>query len=107
MVGKILGCVCCILCAVPFFIISAYGKNSKEPIPFWSGDATLKKKVKNFSGYNKKMAALYQKYAAAFLAAGIGCLVAPALGIILAGADATIGIYLLWREYKKILRLYS
>ena len=107
MVGRIIGLFSCVLCAVPFFIIATYGKNSREPIPFWSGDATLKKKVKNVGGYNKKMAALYQKYAIAFVIAGIGCLVTPVLGIILTGADVTIGLYLLWREYKKILDLYS
>ena len=46
MVGKIIALVSCIMCALPFLIISVYNKDSKEPINFWSGDTTLKSKVK-------------------------------------------------------------
>lgn len=57
MVGRIIGLVSCLMCAVPFLIISVYNKDSKEPISFWSGDTTLKSKVKNIMEYNYKMAA--------------------------------------------------
>lgn len=40
MVGNIIGLVSCLMCAVPFFILSAFGKDSDEPINFWSGDTT-------------------------------------------------------------------
>lgn len=56
MVGRIVGLVSCLLCAVPFLIISVYNKDSKEPINFWSGDTSLKNKVKNVQDYNKEMA---------------------------------------------------
>ena len=55
MVGRIIGLVSCLMCAVPFLIISVYNKDSKEPISFWSGDTTLKSKVKNIMEYNYKM----------------------------------------------------
>lgn len=58
MVGRIVGLVFCLMCAVPFLIISVTNKDSKEPINFWSGDTTLKSKVKNVAEYNNKMAAL-------------------------------------------------
>lgn len=65
MVGGMIGLVFCLMCAVPFLIISVYNKDSKESISFWSGDTTLKSKVKNLTEYNYKMAALYKRYAIA------------------------------------------
>ena len=47
MAEKIVGLISCLLCAVPFLIIGIFEKNSKEPITFWSGDKTLKSKVKD------------------------------------------------------------
>ena len=107
MIGNIIGLISCLMCALPFFIISIYGKNSDEPINFWSGDTTLKSKVKNLKEYNKEMAVLYKIYAAAFLIAGIGCLILPVMGIIIICLDCTLGPYILYRNYKKILRRYS
>ncbi len=57
MFGKIIGLISCLMCAFPFFIIGIFNKDSKEPISFWSGDTTLKSKVKNVAEYNEKMAA--------------------------------------------------
>ncbi len=107
MVGRIIGLVSCLMCAVPFLIISVYNKDSKEPINFWSGDTTLKSKVKNVTEYNNKMAALYKKYAIALLISGIGFLILPFLGVIMICFDCTLGIYLMYQDYKKILNLYS
>ena len=56
MVGRIVGLIACFMSALPFFLISFYDKDSKEPINFWSGDTTLKSKVRNVQGYNKEMA---------------------------------------------------
>lgn len=74
MLGNIIGLISCLMCAFPFFILSVYGKNSNEPISFWSGDTTLKSKVRSVKEYNEKMALLYRKCAVAFLITGIGCL---------------------------------
>lgn len=107
MFGRIVGLVCCILCALPFFIIATYNKDSMEPINFWSGDKTLKSKVKNVQDYNKEMALLYKKCAAAFLATGIVFLIEPIAGCILLCLDCTLGIYFSYRVYKRILKTYS
>ena len=61
MAEKIVGLISCLLCAVPFLIIGIFEKNSKEPITFWSGDKTLKSKVKDVTAYNLEMGMLYQK----------------------------------------------
>ena len=52
MAERIIGLVCCLLCAFPFFVIGIYNKDSREPIHFWSGDVSLKNKVKDVKGYN-------------------------------------------------------
>lgn len=101
-VGRIVGLVSCLMCAVPFLIIAS-GKDSMEPINFWSGDTTLKSKVKNIAEYNGKMAVLYRKCAIAWLISGISWLILPLLGIIMTCLDCTLGIYLMYLSYKKIL----
>jgi hypothetical protein len=107
MIERIVGFVCCLWCAVPFFIIAKYDKGSKEPIGFWSGDKTLRSKVKNIPEYNKEMAGLYGKCAVGFLLTGIGYGIFPYLGIALICLDCSVGFYLVWRNYKRILEKYS
>lgn len=107
MVGRIVALVSCLMCAFPFFIIAAYNKNSREPIAFWSGDTTLKAKVKNVQEYNREMAVLYKKCALAFLITGIVFLIFPLTGMVLLFLECTAGIYLAYRNYKSILGRYS
>ena len=107
MIGRIIGLIACIMCAFPFLVISIYSKDSKEPISFWSGDTTLKAKVKNVKEYNKKIVVLYKKCSIAFFIAGIGFLVMPVVGVIMICFDCTLGIYIVYRSYKRILSLYS
>lgn len=106
MIGKIVWCVCCLLCSFPFFIISM-DKDSLEPIGFWSGDKTLKGKVKDLKNYNREMASLYKKCGWAFVATGVIFVIFPVAGIVLLIFDCTLGIYVIWRFYKKILAKYS
>lgn len=103
MLGNIIGLAACFLCAVPFLIVSIYGKDSYEPINFWSGDTTLKSKVKNVKEYNQGMAKLYKKCAFAFFIAGAGCLISLGIGIMIICLNCTFGFYLAYRSYKKIL----
>lgn len=107
MIGRLIGLVCCILCSFPFFVISIYNKNSDEPISFWSGDNSLKQKVKNVKEYNVKMAGLYKKCALVFLFTGILFIVFPVVGVVLLVFNCSIGIYVVWRSYKNILNRYS
>lgn len=107
MFGRIVGLISGIMCAIPFFIISIYDKESLEPITFWSGDTTLKSKVKNLTEYNKKMASLYRKCAYALLIMGIALFCFFPLGFAILVFNCTVGIYIVWREYKKILERYS
>lgn len=101
--GGIVGFVSCLLCALPFFIIAAFDKNSSTPIAFWSGDQSLKDKVTNLPEYNKKMAKLHCTFGLGFLASGLCCLVYIMAGIICIILLCTIGFYRTYRCYKKIL----
>lgn len=107
MVGRIVGLVSCLLCAFPFFIISIYNKDSREPIRFWSGDTSLKDVVKNVKGYNAEMAGLYKRCGLFFLLTGILFVIFPVAGIVFIVFDCSIGIYLAYRAYKGILGKYS
>ena len=59
MAGRIIGFICYMLCAIAFWAIAAGGKNSKDPISFWSGDNSLKGKVKNVPEYIYMMGLIY------------------------------------------------
>lgn len=107
MAGRIVGLISCIACAIPFLIIAVCNKDSKEPIHFWSGDTTLKRKVKNVKEYNREMALLYKRGFVAFLVAGIGFIVAPIAGVVLMCFDCILGFYLMYKDYKRILNTYS
>ena len=107
MTARIIGLLCCIFSAVPFFIIIAVNKSNNEPINFWSGDTSLKEKITDIPKYNEQMAALYKKYAYAMLAAGVFWLIYPLLGATALLIICTAGIYFLYRGYKKILKRFS
>lgn len=107
MIGRIIGLVCCLLCTFPFFVVSIYNKDNSEPVNFWSGDTSLKAKVKDVKGYNTEMTGLYKKCALFFLLTGILFVVFPFAGIVLLVFGCSIGIYLAYRVYKRILERYS
>ena len=107
MVGRIISLVCCLLCSFPFLIISIYSRDSDEPISFWSGDTSLKDKVKEIKGYNVEMAGLYKNCAFFFGLNGILFVIFPAAGMVMLVFGCTAGIYLAYRVYKRILGKYS
>ena len=107
MVERIIGLVCSLLCSFPFVIISKYGKDGREPINFWSGDKTLKEKVKDIKNYNIEMASLYKRVAIFFQITGIVFLIFPVVGCVLIVGGSIIGIYPLFKSYKKFLEKYS
>ena len=105
--GSVVGLISCLMCAIPFFIVSKYEKDSKDPITFWSGDKTLKKKVNDVKGYNGEMAVVYRKCAWAFVLTGVSFFFTKWLGIALLIFDCSLGIYIVYRCYKKILAQFS
>ncbi|MGN1343654.1 MAG: hypothetical protein ACI4U3_03690 [Traorella sp.] len=106
MAAKIIGCLCSMICGFAFILIAYNGKDSDEPISFWSGDTSLNDKVKNVFDYNKEMAQLYQKYAIIYFVVGIIFFIKPLLGAILLCLNVAIGGYIVYLKYKKILKKY-
>lgn len=107
MIAKIVGMICCLLCAFPLFIIGKYNKDSMTPINFWAGDTSLKDKIKDLKNYNAEMAGLYCNCALAFVITGLIFLIWEIAGCVIVLLDSTIGIYFVWKKYKAILAKYS
>ena len=106
MAGRIISFISYMLCAIPFWAIAKFGKDSKDPISFWSGDTSLKDKVKDVTGYNCEMAKVYRRYAWAYFAAAVGGAIHPMAGVAIV-LLALVGIVFVYRAYKKILNKYS
>ena len=107
MAGRIISFICYLLCAIPFWAIAKYQVNSKNPISFWSGDTSLQEKVKNVPDYNREMAAVYNKYAWCFAVAAMAGAAHPLAGVAVLVPVCTVGIWLVYRTYKRILEKYS
>ncbi len=106
MFAKIIGFFSCLLCAFPLFIMGVYGKDSLEPITFWTGDTTLKGRVGDVKSYNAELSSLYKKCALAFVITGILFFISIPLGTIAICFDCLPGIYIVYRIYKKVLNKY-
>lgn len=104
--GGVIGFVSCLLCAFPFFVIGHFEKGSREPIVFWTGDESLKEKVKDVKGYNQEMSKLYKRCALTFVVTGVLCMIHMGVGAVCILSKCTIGIYVLWKLYKNILSRY-
>lgn len=107
MGGEIIGALCSFLCALPFLIAGIFMKKGSEPINFWSGDYSLKDKVKDIPSYNAEMSALYLKYGLSFLLASVLFFFAPIAAMIIIGLCCSVGVFLVYRKYKQILGKYS
>ena len=106
MAGRIIGFICYMLCAIPFWAIAKFGKEGKDPISFWSGDTSLKGKVKDVPAYNREMAKVYTIYGWAYFVAAVGGAIHPIAGVVIMVLDL-IAIIFVYRSYKRILSKYS
>lgn len=106
MAGRIIGFICYFMCAAAFWTIAKFGKDSKDPISFWSGDTSLKGKIKDVPAYNREMARVYTIYGWAYFAAAVGGAIHPIAGVVIMLADL-VAIFFVYRAYKKILSKYS
>ena len=106
MAGRIICAISFFICAVPFWVIAKFGKEGKDPISFWSGDTSLKSKVKDVAAYNREMAKVYTIYGWAYFAAAVGGAIHPIAGVAIL-VLAMVGIVFVYRAYKKILAKYS
>lgn len=96
-----------LLCGIPFYFIGAFGKTSRTPMSFWSGDSSLKYKVKNVEKYNLEMGKIYQRYGLVYIIVAVAVLMSPIIGLILLFTNTIIGICIVYKQYKQILEKYS
>ncbi len=107
MADRIICFMCSFILALVLFFIAVIGKNSDQPITFWSGDESLESKLINIPEYNKEMSLLYKKCSLAVILTGAGFFIMPLAGSILLAIDCTEGIYFVYRCYKHIFKKYS
>ncbi len=109
MIIQIIGFIVCLIAASSYLSTAKHNKNSREPIAFWTGDKSVKYKVKGMyrEKYNQEMAALYKKYGHAIIMCGAGFLIYDTLGLIMTSLTLSLGMYIVHRKYKEILAKYS
>ena len=107
MFSRILGALVGLLCAAPFYALAMGRDDPRNPIPFWSGDDTLRDKLGDIPAYNREMAALYTRFAGALLADALIAAVWPGAGFMLLIAILAAGLFLIYRRYKTLLKKYA
>lgn len=105
--GRIIGALCCLICAGMVQLAAYCGKISGDPIGFWTGDTSLKGRVVHVEAYNREMYRLYTRGALAFAVSGVLMALHPLAGTAGMVFCCTGGIYLVWRKYKQILQKYE
>ena len=107
IVGQVIYCFCCLTCAFAFILIPLLNKETKEPISFWSCDASLKDKVKDVENYNKEMTKLYLCYGSCYVVAALIVFISFTISVVILSVSMTIGIFVVYKIYKRILNKYS
>ena len=107
MAGKIILIFCCFLCAVPFICLGIFGRKSKDPLSFWSGDNSLKSKVADVSNYNNEMGRMYLVYGCLWLFAALVGIFNEIIAVLIIIIGCTLGIWLMYKKYKQILGKYG
>lgn len=102
MAEGIILALCALLTAAPFFALSLQRNDSHEPIPFFSGDESLKKSLSDIAAYNLEMAVLYRRYAICLVCAALSALFSPLLALILLALLVSLGLFIVHRRYKAI-----
>ena len=107
ILGQIIYCFCCLACALAFILIPFLNKETNEPIGFWSGDTSLKDKVNDVKEYNKEMSKLYMYYGLCYVVISLLVFISFTVSVILLIFGMTIGIFIVYKIYKRILNKYS
>ena len=107
ILGQIIYCFCCLACALAFILIPYLNKETNEPIGFWSGDTSLKDKVNDVKEYNKEMSKLYMYYGLCYVVISLLVFISFTVSVILLIFGMTIGIFIVYKIYKRILNKYS
>ncbi|MDO4501029.1 MAG: hypothetical protein Q4B60_07145 [Erysipelotrichaceae bacterium] len=107
MLGSLIIALANLLCAAPFYLLGSPVKENAEPIVFFSGDDSLKDKIKDIPSYNKEMSKLYKQYSFIFLLGAIFAFIKLEIGTIILFLNVILGTYLVYKRYKSIFKKYS
>lgn len=99
--------LCAFLTAAPFFALSLQRDDPSDPIPFFSGDDSLKKSLSDIAAYNLEMAILYRRYAICLVCTALLALLSPLLALILLGLTISLGLFIVYRRHKAIRSRHS
>lgn len=104
MVGRIILSLCCFLCAGAYFLNGRLCRICSSPVAFWTGsEQALKAAIKDPARYNREMGSAFRCYGVAWLICGLLGALSPLAGIIGMIAVLTLGLFLLWKQYRQIL----
>lgn len=102
MVGRIIGSIINLGCAVLFYGIGIYASKSKTPMWFWSGAEVDPSSISNVTAYNQQNARMWKQYSLWYRAGVIGMFINEMITFYALLAGGTIGIILLVCTYKRI-----
>ena len=108
MLAKFICFFSCCLCAYGFFAMGVGGADRTDPINYFSGDNTLKDKVKDLRNYNAEMSRMYKYWGLSWIIVGALFFVLPMLAALIAVFVAGVaGTVVTYKLYKSILKKYS
>ena len=107
MAEKIIMILCCVLCGLPFWLLATVGRKGKEPLNFWSGDDRLKAKIEDVAAYNHAMGKMYFVYGSLFILAAVLAVFSMAAAVVLLILNCTLGLFLIYKGYGRILRRFE
>ena len=105
--GSIIILAVCWACALIFIAIALWAFKRKKPIHFWSGSTVKPEEITDVPAYNKENAIMWAVYAACFLLIGVMGLISTAAAGIFLTIVCTVGVYALYKNYKRIYNKYA
>lgn len=107
MAGKLIFCIVLCICGTAFILLLNTASDT-YPLNFWSGDnERLKEMVKDIPSYNRELKKVYQCYAGVFYIGGLFSLFSVMAGGTVLMLNSTAGLFIVYLQYKKILKKYS
>lgn len=107
MAGKLIFCIACAITGTAF-ILQVNTASDDNPLNFWAGEnERLKRMLKDISSYNMEMKKLYQYYSSVFYIAAVVSLFSVMAGGTVLMLNSTVGLFIVYLLYKKILKKYS
>lgn len=107
MGGRLIFCLVLCICGTAF-ILQLTTASDTYPLNFWAGEnERLRKTIKDILSYNKEMKKVYMCYAGVFYIGGLFSLFSVMAGGTVLMLNSTLGLFIVYLQYKKIPKKYS